>query len=101
MTREEIKEAIDMIKHILEVAPKEPPTECDYVEEWLYEDSVIRKTLGMAIKALEQGLILDKVRAEIADVADSDAYTDVQQAFNDGLWEAVEIIDKHKVKNEV
>ena len=49
-----IDEAIDMIKHILEVTPKEPPTECDYVEEWLYEDNVIRKTFNMAIKALEQ-----------------------------------------------
>lgn len=54
MTREETKEAIDMIKHILEVAPKEPPEECDYVDEWLCEDAMIRKTLNVAIKALEQ-----------------------------------------------
>lgn len=59
------------------------------------------EAVEMAIKALEQGLILDKARAEIADVADCDAYTDVQQAFNDGLWEAVKIIDKYKVKSEV
>ena len=61
-----------------------------------------KEALDMAIKALEQELVLDKARAEIADLADYDAYTDVQQAFNDGLWEAVEIIDKHKAKkNEV
>lgn len=51
MTREE---AIDMVKHILKMIPKEPPTECDYVEEWFYEDNQIRKALNMAIKALEQ-----------------------------------------------
>lgn len=51
MTRED---AIDMVKHILEMMPKEPPTECDYVEEWFYEDNKIRKALNMAIKALEQ-----------------------------------------------
>ena len=47
-------EAIDIIKHILEVAPKEPPTECDNVKEWFYEDDKIRKAHDMAIKALEQ-----------------------------------------------
>ena len=51
MTRED---AIDMVKYILETMPKEPPTECDYVEEWFYEDNKIRKSLNMAIKALEQ-----------------------------------------------
>lgn len=51
MTREE---AIDMVKYILEIMPKEPPTECDYVEEWFYEDNKIRKALDMAIEALEQ-----------------------------------------------
>ena len=57
MTREE---AIDMVKYILETMPKEPPTECDYVEEWFYEDNKIRKSLNMAIKALEQEPVLEK-----------------------------------------
>ena len=57
MTREE---AIDMVKHILKMMPKEPPTECDYVEEWFYEDNRIRKSLNMAIKALEQEPVLEK-----------------------------------------
>lgn len=51
MTREE---AIDMVKYILKTIPKEPPIECDYVEEWFDEDDKIRKALNMAIKALEQ-----------------------------------------------
>jgi hypothetical protein len=42
----------------------------------------------------------DKARAEIVELADYDAYTDVQQAFNDGLWEAVKIIDKYKLESE-
>lgn len=57
MTREE---AIDMVKYILETMPKEPPTECDYIEEWFYEDNKIRKSLNMAIKALEREPVLEK-----------------------------------------
>lgn len=76
MTREETKEAIDMIKHILEVAPKEPLAECDYVEEWIHEDNAIRKTLNVAIKALEQQ---DKI-AQIIDDCDLEA------------WEVLEMI---------
>ena len=37
---------------------------------------------------------LDKLRSEIADLADYDAFNDTQQAFNLGLMKAVEIIDK-------
>lgn len=51
MTREEAKETI---KYILKVIPKEPPTECDNIEEWLCEDDEIRKALDIAIKSLEQ-----------------------------------------------
>lgn len=58
MTRED---AINMVKYILETMPKEPPTECDYVEEWFYEDNKIRKSLDMAIKALEQNPYEDAV----------------------------------------
>lgn len=64
MTRED---AIDMVKYILETMPKEPPTECDYVEEWFYEDNKIRKSLDMAIKALEQEPCEDCVNRQAVD----------------------------------
>jgi len=54
-----------------------------------------------AIKALEQqGLVLDKAKNEIADLADSDAYGDYQQGFNFGLMRAAQIIDKRKLESE-
>ena len=40
--------------------------------------------------------VLDKIRSEIADLADSDAYGDYQQGFNFGLMRAAQIIDKYK-----
>jgi len=42
---------------------------------------------------------LDKIRVEISDLADSDAYGDYQQGFNFGLMRAAQIIDKYR--NEV
>lgn len=54
-----------------------------------------------AIKVLEQqGLVLDKARSEILDLADYDAYGDVQQAFGLGLMRAVQVIDKCKTEVE-
>ena len=44
--------------------------------------------------------ILDKIRAEIVDLADSDAYGDYQQGFNFGLMRAAQIIDKCKAESE-
>lgn len=86
MSREEI---INKIKSIL--------------EELSYEDAVSYLTLNDItwleenIKALEQKPVLDKLRAEIYDLAGC-AYSDVclsQRAFNNGLWKAVEVIDKY------
>lgn len=51
MTR---KKAIEQLNFMIENMPKEPPTECDSIEEWLDTDKDIRNTLNMAIKALEQ-----------------------------------------------
>lgn len=48
----------------------------------------------------EQDQILSKVRAEILDLADADAYGDVQQAFGLGLMKAVDVLDKYKLGNE-
>ena len=50
MTREE---AIEQLKFMIETIPKEPPTYCDHIEEWLDTNKDIRETLDMAIKALE------------------------------------------------
>lgn len=54
----------------------------------------IHEALNMAIKALEQETVLDKIRAEIdkeADYYDAEVNLDIAQ----GLYMAVEIIDKH------
>ena len=52
--------------------------------------------LEMAIKALEQESILDKIRAEIVDLG--------QRTMNDnrasGIWACRDIIDKYKVESE-
>ena len=69
----------------------------------------------MAMKALEQQLILDKIRAEILDEAEY-AYADFDQYKEDilyaeldelpnddfryGLERAVEIIDKYKAESD-
>jgi len=65
MTREE---AIKQLEFMLEQMPEEPPTECDYIDEWLDTNRKIRNTLDMAIKALEQELCEDSVsRQEVID----------------------------------
>ena len=59
-----------------------------------------KEIMELADKALEQELVLDKARAEILDLADADAYGDVQQAFSLGLMRAVQVIDKHKEESD-
>jgi hypothetical protein len=44
--------------------------------------------------------IVDEIRAEIADLADADAYGDYQMGFNIGLVIAAQIIDKYKTEAE-
>lgn len=51
MTREE---AIEQLKFMRESIPKEPPTYCDHIEEWLDTNKDIKDTLDMAIEALEK-----------------------------------------------
>lgn len=55
-------------------------------------------TVENAEKAINNAVVntLDKIRAEIVDLADADAYGDYQQGFNFGLMRAVQIIDKCK-----
>ena len=58
-------------------------------------DASHRKAFDMAIKALEQDDILDKIRAEIEQIAkDYDKFDDYRRVR--GLWIALEIIDKYK-----
>ena len=44
--------------------------------------------------------VLDKIRAEIADLADADAYGNYQLGLNIGLMKAALIIDKYKAESE-
>lgn len=52
MTRKE--KAMGQLKFMLEQMPEEPPSECDYIEEWFDTDREIRSAFKMAIEALEQ-----------------------------------------------
>lgn len=78
MTREEIKNTPELVDYLL--------------DESVIADSrkKLRKRMdeicNLAIKALEQEPILDKIRAEIMS--------------KDGLEEALEIIDKYKAESE-
>ena len=53
--------------------------------------------LDMAIKALEQEPVLDKIRAEIADLDDTD-YD--YEGYYKAVTGALQIIDKYKAENE-
>ena len=63
-------------------------------KEWLIP---MNNALDMAIKALEQGPILDKVRAEIADLDDAD-YD--YEGYYKAVTDALQIIDKYKAESE-
>ena len=54
------------------------------------------EALDMAIKALEQEPILDKIRAEIAEHADRLK----DSLYGDGMRHCIDIIDKYKVESE-
>lgn len=45
--------------------------------------------------------VLDKIRAEIEELADADGYGDYQLGFSFGLMMAMEIIDKYRAESEV
>lgn len=99
MTREE--EAIATINHILEATPKEPPIGCDYADEWLHEDTEIRKALNMAIEALKQKSVLDKIRAEIKEMTPT--YHNPDWSITDlvSISEILKLIDKCATESEV
>lgn len=57
-----------------------------------------KEALDLAIKALEQDDVLDKIRAEIMQVANEEKVHDEKWAL--GLRYATKIIDKYKAESE-
>ena len=57
----------------------------------------INTALDIAIKALEQEPVLDKIRAEIADLDDTD-YD--YEGYYKAVTDALQIIDKYKTESE-
>ncbi len=56
-----------------------------------------KEALQMAIKALEKKSVLDKIRAEIAEISKKYPMT---MDYENGLKEALGIIDKYKAESE-
>lgn len=80
MTKEEAQ-------HIVDVAFDVPLAVRRSGEDRTYHEGEIREAKNMAIKALEQESVLDKIRTEIMS--------------KDGLDEALEIIDRYRAESEV
>jgi transcriptional regulator of heat shock response len=97
MTLEE--EAISTINHILETIPKEPPIECDYADEWLYENDRMREAFDMAIKALKQKSVLDKIKAEIEKLQTYKMFIGEEETYVE-RDNVLAIIDKYIVESE-
>jgi hypothetical protein len=85
MTREE---AIDIIK-------KYDINGCGYCHQGGDE---VEEAFNMAIKALEQESIIDKIRAEIERKAHSGQWSDATMY---GMLKAVAIIDKYKAEGRI
>ena len=82
MTREE---AIKLVKEVTGMSL-----------DW---DDAHYDALQMAIKALEQEPVLDKIRAEI-EQGYCEVNNDYDQGRNYGLYMATQIIDKYKTESE-
>lgn len=63
-----------------------------------YHNGSYGTTIDMAIKALEQSDVLDKIRAEIENDWQLNKYP--SSPFSCGLRRAIEIIDKYKAESE-
>jgi len=89
MTREEAINNLNMISvAFVEAETKE-------------QRKIIDDTFNMAIKALEQEPILDKIRAEIDKARFVDKDTRIcKNALASGLEAAMQIIDKYKAESE-
>ena len=102
MTREDREDAINIIQSILD---KYEEDECLVTEITIGDEDI--KAFKMAIKALEQEPVLDKIRAEIeqlrnfrAENYDLEQYCDCFDAriiFRDDVFK---ILDKYKTESE-
>ena len=59
-----------------------------------------REALDMAIQALDQESILDKIRAEIMDTGAYEQETNGQTEFLEGINYCLNVIDKYKTESE-
>lgn len=97
----ELGDDLEVTNAIVETAKALDQEPIDYktqYENYLKKSEVVISQLRADRDRLLKAF--DSMRAEIADLADSDAYGDIQKAFNNGLWKAVEIIDKCKLESE-
>lgn len=92
MTREDREDAIDIIQSILD---KYEEDECLVTEITIGDEDI--KAFKMAIKALEQEPVIDKIRAEIEQASETiDGFL-----MHDGTKRTVlQIIDKCKAESE-
>lgn len=91
MTREDREDAIDIIQSILD---KYEEDECLVTEITIGDEDI--KAFKMAIKALEQEPVLDKIRSEI----EQDAFKDVNGSKYIFVNRVNQIIDKYKAESE-
>ena len=107
MTREEREDAIDIIQSILD---KYEEDECLVTEITIGDEDI--KAFKMAIKALEQEPVLDKIRTEISEYGSiwveykitGRRDKDIEQLVSDVLSQAkkqvLDVIDKYKTEVE-
>ena len=95
MTREEIKNTPELVDFML--------------DESVIADSReklrkrLEKVCNLAIKALEQEPILDKIRAEIEYIGGDDEKAfckNLNESYKQGLKDALKVIDKYKPESE-
>ena len=77
----------------------------NYGRDTFNEQTDWQDCLDMAIKALEQEAVIDKIRAEIWDLQfgpeeKSMTNEDRADAYNNAISQVIEIIDKYKAESE-
>lgn len=96
MTREDREDAIDIIQSILD---KYEEDECLVTEITIGDEDI--KAFKMAIKALEQEPVLDKIRAEILeDCGYSKDYVGAFTYSTIKVETVLQILDKYKGESE-
>jgi len=101
MTKEE---AIYCMKSYINDNHYEHCTNCPYYAKNKVDDNTYvcesETAHKMAIKALEQEPILDKIKAEIRKLKHFPANSEDKLFYNAGLLDSIEIIDKYKAESE-